>query len=329
MMVEAGLVRRFSWSAVFAGLAVALGVQLALSVLGLGIGAGTIDPAAHQGPSANGLGIGAGIWFLVTTLLAIFAGGWVAGRLAGMPRQLDAALHGVVVWAITTIATLWLLTTALGAVFSGATAILGKTLSLGASAVQSATPAISNAVGTQLQKNGITLNTVTDQVRKTLAETGDKRLSATVLSQRAGHAARDASNTAHAAALSPQNAHASVNDLVVRVLHEAKGTVNSIDRRDLVNVVMARTHESRAQAEHTVDGWIAQAHQAQGDLSQVATRVGNTAAQAGTATAQGVSRGGIFAFVLLILGAAAGGAGGYFSLTPLGGVRQRRIAIER
>lgn len=317
-MVDAGIVRRFSWSAVFAGLAVALGTQIALSLLGLGIGAGTIDPAGHDSATASGLGIGAGIWFLVTTLLAIFAGGWVAGRVAGMPRPVDAALHGVVVWAVTTIATLWLLTTALGAVFSGATAILGNTLSIGASAVGAASPAISNAVGAQLGKSGITPNAIADQIRTTLAQTGDSKLSATALGSKAGHVARDAGNTSKATALSPQNAHVSINDLVVRVLHEAKGTVNSVDRGDLVNVVMARTHESRPQAEQTVDGWIAQAHTAQAQLSQAATSVGNSAAQAGTATARGVSRGGIFAFFLLLLGAGAGFAGGFVSLAKRG-----------
>ena len=328
-MVESTNLRRFSWGAVFAGLAVAIGVQIALSLLGLGIGASTINPAAGQAPSANGFGIGAGVWLLVSTLLAIFAGGWVAGRVAGMPLRLDAALHGLVVWAITTIVTLWLLTTALGAIFSGATAILGKTLSLGASAVQSASPAISSAVGGQLQKNGISLGTLSDQVTKTLAETGDSRLSSQSLQKQAGHIARDASNTAKQSALTPQDSHTSVNDLVARVLHEAKGTVSSADRTDLVNVVMARTHESRPQAEKTVDGWISTAHDAQDQLSQVASSAQTTAAQAGTATATGVSRGGIFAFILLLLGAAAGAAGGYTSIAGPRGVARRRFAVDQ
>jgi len=113
--------KRISWGAVFAGVVVALVTQLLLSVLGVGIGASTIDPVTEQNPVA-GIGVGAGIWFVFSTFLAMFAGGWVAGRLAGVACKTDSALHGVLTWGPATLVTFFLLTTAVGALIGGAAA---------------------------------------------------------------------------------------------------------------------------------------------------------------------------------------------------------------
>ena len=78
-------VRRISWGAIVAGIVVVLVVQLLLMLLGLAIGTATIDPAAAGTPDASTLGIGGGVWWLVATAISVFAGAWVAGRLAGMP----------------------------------------------------------------------------------------------------------------------------------------------------------------------------------------------------------------------------------------------------
>lgn len=69
--------------AVFAGIVVTLALQLILGILGLAIGANSINPLQEQNP-ASGLGTGTVIWFAISTLLALFSGGWVAGRLAGI-----------------------------------------------------------------------------------------------------------------------------------------------------------------------------------------------------------------------------------------------------
>lgn len=124
--------KRISWGAVFAGLVVALVTQLLLSVLGVGIGASTINPVSEDNP-VTGIGLGAGIWFFVSTLLALFAGGWVAGRLAGLARKTDSALHGVLTWGSATLVTFFLLTKAaiwtfVIFLFGGVAAAVGGTM---------------------------------------------------------------------------------------------------------------------------------------------------------------------------------------------------------
>lgn len=121
----ATVLRRVSWGAIFAGTIVALAIQLALNVLGLGIGLGIVSPT--EGVS-EGIGVGAGIWFLLSTLIALFFGGWVAGRMAGFPRKLTGTLHGLVVWALATLFSFYLMNTAIGTVLGGISGAIGRGL---------------------------------------------------------------------------------------------------------------------------------------------------------------------------------------------------------
>jgi len=109
----AATIRRVSWAAVLAGVVVALVVQLLLSLLGVGIGASTVDALQDQDPT-GGLATRAGMWFMGTSLVAVFLGGWVAGRLAGIPRRIDSLLHGVLTWSVATLMLFFLLTSSVG-----------------------------------------------------------------------------------------------------------------------------------------------------------------------------------------------------------------------
>lgn len=74
------MINRVSWGAVLAGVVVALVAQLILNMLGIGIGAATLDPATGDNPSAASFSIGAGIWWTLSGILASLAGGYAAGR---------------------------------------------------------------------------------------------------------------------------------------------------------------------------------------------------------------------------------------------------------
>jgi hypothetical protein len=88
--------------AVFAGVAVALVVQLILNQLGFGLGAATFDPAGGNNPSASTFSIGAGIWWTASGVFAALAGGYTAGRLAGQAKAPSGAWHGFRAWAVIT-----------------------------------------------------------------------------------------------------------------------------------------------------------------------------------------------------------------------------------
>lgn len=132
---------RLSWGAIIAGVVIALSIQLLLNLLGVGVGASTIDPG--QGDTHGGLAIGAGIWFVVSALLSLLAGGWAASRLARISERQDGLLQGFTTWGLTTIATLMLLTSAVGGLIGGSASLLGKAMDASGQGLSSATPALS------------------------------------------------------------------------------------------------------------------------------------------------------------------------------------------
>jgi hypothetical protein len=94
--------------------------QILVNLLGIGIGAATLDLAVGDNPSATSFSIGAGIWFALSTILAALAGGYAAGRLAGIPRESTAGWHGLTAWALTTLVIFYLLGSTVGGLLGGA-----------------------------------------------------------------------------------------------------------------------------------------------------------------------------------------------------------------
>ena len=117
-----------SWGAVFAGAVIALVAQVILNMIGLGIGLSTVDPAGNGTPTAGSLSSGAGIWFVISGILASTAGGWLAGRLSGKPANTTTAYHGLIAWAVSTLVVVYLLSSAVGGVISGASSAVSSTL---------------------------------------------------------------------------------------------------------------------------------------------------------------------------------------------------------
>src|SRR5579871_2158536 len=136
------MLSRVSWGAVFAGVVVALATQLVLNLLGMGVGAATLNPVGGDSPSATSLSIAAGIWFAVSGILAALAGGYTAGRLAGVPNESTAGWHGLTTWALATLVIFYLLTSTLGGILGGAyrgiTSALGGVASAVGSTAQTA-----------------------------------------------------------------------------------------------------------------------------------------------------------------------------------------------
>jgi hypothetical protein len=155
--------RRISWSAILAGVAVALGVSILLGLLGAGLGAGSVNPTREQNPM-QGLGIGALIWMVVSGIIAFFAGGWVAGYASGwISSRTDTLIHGLATWAVATMIGLWVLTGAAGALLTGGAGLIGQTISGGAQAAQS--PELSATLRAELEKRGIDVKSLEEQAK--------------------------------------------------------------------------------------------------------------------------------------------------------------------
>ena len=111
---------RVSWGSIFAGAVLALATQLVLTLLGMAIGLATLDPATGDSPSGASLGMGAAIWWSISSILSLFFGGYIAARLGG---TFNGWLHGLTTWGAVTMITIALLTTAAGRLIGSASGL--------------------------------------------------------------------------------------------------------------------------------------------------------------------------------------------------------------
>lgn len=136
------ILNKVSWSGVLAGASIALVSQLILNMLGVGIGAATIDPAAGDNPAASTFSITAAIWWTIAGIVAAFLGGYTAGRLSGQPNPATSGWNGLISWAVSTLIVLYLLASAVGGILGGTLSALGST---GKSAIEAAGPMLGAA----------------------------------------------------------------------------------------------------------------------------------------------------------------------------------------
>lgn len=157
------LLKRVSWGAIFAGAFIALALTFLLGLLGSAWGFRAIDP--QESSAFSGVGIGAAIWWIVTSIIALGIGGWVAGRLCGIPDKWSATAHGATVWAVVTVFTLWMAGSTVGTVLNTAT-----------SAVSGATSTVVNAGQVAADATGpVNVNTqeIQDQIDQITNQVGN------------------------------------------------------------------------------------------------------------------------------------------------------------
>lgn len=177
---------RLSWGAVFAGLVIAIAVQIVLTLLGAAIGFAAWEP----GESARGLGIGAGIWAILSVLISLFLGGVTTGRLAGILTRKDGALHGILLWGLSTIVTVWLLASGVTALAGGAFRMVGGVLGAASGAAAQAAGGVAAGGERRIERAGERVEAAVKRNRAELDTLGD------TLQARAGQVARGAEDVA-------------------------------------------------------------------------------------------------------------------------------------
>ncbi len=300
-------VRRISWGAIFAGAVVALVIQLMLNLLGLSIGLGAIDPATEQYP-LSGIGTGAGIWLVISGLIALFAGGWTAGRLAGLPQRTDGVLHGFVAWAVTTFVTLYLVSSGVGTVLSGAFSVVEKGAQLVGQGIEAVAPG-AGEIAQQVQGD-LSFDEIKDEAYAILRETGRDELHPDNLARRTEQAADTARQAVGEAARSPSDARAEIEQAFEQLLTMGEDVVSEADREAAVNVLVSRTDMSRQEARQTVAEYENAIGQARDQLQQTAENVGERATEVSDDVLAAMSSAALWAFFSMLVGAAAAAAGG-------------------
>jgi len=136
-----------SWAAILAGAAAAAALSLILLILGMGLGLSSVSPWSTQGISGAAFGVSTIVWISFTQIAASGMGGYLAGRLRVRWLGTDVdevyfrdTAHGLLAWAVATLATAALLTSTIGAIVSGGVPLAG------AAAATAAAPAASAAM---------------------------------------------------------------------------------------------------------------------------------------------------------------------------------------
>jgi hypothetical protein len=229
-------------------------------------------------------------------IIAAFAGGFAAGRLAGQPKESTGGWHGLTAWAVTTLVIFYLLTSAVGSILGGAyntiTSAVGNVASTAAGAVRTAAQAAAPGIA---------------QATNPFSSIEQSLRSATGGNDPA--ALRDAATVALRAALTGDQAQAE---------ETRERAAQAIAKAQNIPVEQARPQVQQYEQQY---------RQAVDDAKQKAT-------QAADVSAKAVSRGALLGSIALLLGAIAAWFGGRagavdptitseFLRTPVGRSRAR------
>ena len=262
---------------------------------------------------ATTLGTGAIAWVAISTLISLFIGGWLAARFAGIPDTVDGMLHGVLTWGIVTLVSIVLVSTAIGRIISGVTTLVGHSLSLAGQAAQATAQGAGTVVGGTIQavgelaqgvasttasaaqsaaqttaslsqeaidsnpevsqkieKQNLTFEAIVDEARKMLRQAG---LPPEEVKGAAQQSAQDVKDAARVVAKNPQHAEDILRATFERVLNRGRETVEQVDRQSVIEVMVARSDMTEAEAQQTLSIWEKRYHQAGQEVEQARQQV--------------------------------------------------------
>ncbi|AFE03915.1 hypothetical protein COCOR_01179 [Corallococcus coralloides DSM 2259] len=268
-----GSAYKLSWGAIFGGTFVALGVWILLYTLGLALGLSSVNPA--DASSAKSAGIFTGIWSVLVPLVALFVGGLVAARSAGIVDKAGGAMHGAVLWGLTTL---------LGVMVVGmlVSNVVGAVFNVGKAAVGAGGNAAVGAVtggGEAAKAFGLDANDALAPVNQRLRQEGKPTITANQL-------------------------EAATKDIVTEGVRQGR-----MDRELLVSNIAQNTNLSRQDAEGVADRVQQQVDQAKlkaGEVGQQAQEGALKVADRSGRVFWGIFAGLLLGLVAAVLGATLG-----------------------
>lgn len=309
-----------SWGAILAGAFAAAALSFILVILGFGLGFSSVSPWSGSGLSAQTIGYSTVAWITFTQIAASAIGGYLAGRLRVKWASVHTSevyfrdtAHGLLAWAVASLATAALLGSALSGV-----------LSTGAKAVGSAGAAVAVAGGAAAADgNGPGAMGSTDAL---LGYFVDSMLRAPVAANGAAPAASDAATGTGAATTgAPANVAAepvapAQRAEITRIFANAArtGALPDADKSYLASLLAKRTGISQADADKRVGDTWASYKKSIDDAKLKAQEATDSARKA-------AAYGSLWMFVALLCGAFIAS----LSATYGGRLRDRTVFIAR
>jgi hypothetical protein len=305
-----------SWGAIFAGVVIILVFQVLLSLLGIWVGFWKVDPSEGM-PTLKKLTMTEGIWWIVSSLIAVYLGGWVAGRLAGTLSESAAMLHGVLAWAIATLITTLFLASSLGSLMSGALGMLiGGLRTTLRGAQGTASSAMAGMSGKMPSQDRMSMywGQLRTQIEDILQESGKPELHPSALKESGKGTAQAVKKDLEHAVQHPSEARKDIEDAVHKLMDGVKSRSQAVDKSAVVNILMKRTDMSREKAEAVADQWLysyrSNMTHAQEAVHDVSEKASVRAQEMADQTAHLIGTAAAWSFVMLLITMIAGALGG-------------------
>lgn len=101
---------RVQWGPIVAGIVTSIATLLVLTVLGLAVGASAFEPR----DVGESVGNTAAIWGVISVIIALFLGGWVAAKSAAVAGTPSGVLNGLMVGCAMLAILIWVAGSSIG-----------------------------------------------------------------------------------------------------------------------------------------------------------------------------------------------------------------------
>lgn len=295
-----------SWRAIFAGTVTALSLMLILNLIGLSIGLWSIEPTEENNP-LSGLGTGSVIWWVISNLLVLFTGGFVAARLGLSFLNTNGIIHGVLTWALYTLFSAWLFTSVLGSLISGVGTVVGGVLSTTGQVVQDEVAPI---IKEQFDNIELSLDDARDEFYSLLEDSGKSELDPEYLESQAEQSADEVKEMSR----QPSRADSKVEGIFSNTKNRFKQSFEEIDKQALVNILVERTDMTENEARQTVDNTLAEFERARNEFDEFLEETGENARIKAENIAEAAGDASMYLAIALILGVLIAALGGYLGV---------------
>lgn len=280
------------WSAIIGGTVAAIGIQILLSILGVGAGLAVFTSVTDTHPAVAFSEGAAAVW-TGCALMSLFFGAVIAGRFSHSLH--GGFVHGIMVWCLTLIITLVLASMGTSMVLGGALKVLGASISTGGKAAAS-------GIG-DVVKDGAKRNS--DQIQNFVQE-----------------AVQSISNATPKATT---RANREIGLAVAKLFTPGADVGSPTNRAAVIKALMDYTQVSEADATKTVDDWTVSYNNLKAELDNLKTTAEQKAKETADQAASNVSNAAIWSFSGLLIGLLVSAGGGVMG----GDHAMRRIKVLR
>lgn len=243
---------RISWASVLAGVAIAFTVMVVLNMIAMGIGLGTINITEDPTPVGS-IAASFGITMVIINLIALAAGGYVAGRYAGHLWHGSGIMQGVLTWAVALALSMWLMGTAAGTLIGGVGNVVGGGLGLIGQGVSAVAPGLAEGVDQAAADLDLSQDNIRGQLGDLLRATATEDAEPAPAANAEGPASPVAQESADTA--NPVLMDVRINRIVQAVFAEGEDPFSEANRQNLVSLLSDETDLSEAEADEIVSSW--------------------------------------------------------------------------